>query len=307
MDPILSTIFRVSINPSTTFLEYSLAAIKEAWAPITPSLNYDQYKKEEGWLLEQRATNRFSNFPNIGGNPATRLKIRAPESDEEVFLEANWVADDKIATGYPSVGKMANTYWYCLERLNETRSVIIVNLMASKDVNASYGMFLPTKEGCIVGEKGLLTDKPHGKWMRKVSLVKESCYGDWSHLEIDVGDSKISGYYFPTWKDHADAETEIVAAMIKAIFIEMQGKPNPIIVVNCRAGVGRTGTLLTSLHFYQMIQGGEKDPSKYTLEAIVTVINEFREKRGEAQFVQTASQFVMLCRLIQKFYNQKFS
>ncbi|WP_316357225.1 hypothetical protein [Candidatus Neptunichlamydia sp. REUL1] len=76
-------------------------------------------------------------------------------------MEANWMADDKIATGYPSIGKMANSYWYCLEKLTETYSVIIVNLMASKDVNALYGMFLPTKGGHIVGEKGLLTDKAH--------------------------------------------------------------------------------------------------------------------------------------------------
>ena len=91
------------------------------------------------------------------------------------------------------------------------------------------------------------------------------------------------------------------------IFIEMHEKPNPIIVSNCRAGVGRTGTLLTALHFYQMIQRGEEDPSKYTLEEIVVVINKFRKKRGEAQFVQTERQFIMLCMLIQKSYNQKFS
>jgi len=307
MDTIMPVIHQASINPSTIFLEYSQAAIKETWAPINPSLNYDQYKKEGAVLLKQRVSCGFSNFPNIGGNPATRLKIQAPESEEEVFLEASWIAADKIATGYPSVGKMANTYWYCLERLNKTHSVIIVNLMASKDINALYGMFLPTKEGRIVGEEGLLTDKSHGEWMRKVSLDKESSHGDWSHLEIDIGGSKISGYHFPTWKDHAEAEIEIVATMIEAIFIEMHGKLNPIIVSNCRAGVGRTGTLLTALHFYQMIQRGEKDPSKYTLEAIVAVINEFREKRGEAQFVQTERQFIMLCMLIQKFYNQKFS
>ena len=66
------------------------------------------------------------------------------------------------------------------------------------------------------------------------------------------------------------------------IFIEMHGKPNPIIVSNCRAGVGRTGTLLTALHFHQMIQRGEEDPSKYTLEEIVVVINKFRKKRRSA-------------------------
>ena len=307
MDPIIPVTQRDSINFSNLLLEYSLAAIKKAWAPINPPLNYDQYKKEESLLLKQRASCGFSNFSNIGGNPATRLKIQAPQSEEDVFLEANWVADDKIATGYPSIGKMANSYWYCLEKLSETHSVIIVNLMACRDVTALYGMFLPTKEGHIVGEKGLSTDKAHEEWARKVSLVKETSHGHWSHLEIEIEGSKISGYHFPTWKDQNEAEVEIVSKMIETILIEMQGKSNPLIVSNCRAGVGRTGTLLTALHFYQMIQRGEKDPSKYTLEAIVVVVNEFREKRGEAQFVQTEKQFIMLCRLIQKFYNQKFS
>ena len=83
---------------------------------------------------------------------------------------------------------------------------------------------------------------------------------------------------FPTCKDHAEVEIEMVSAMIESIFIEVHGKSNPIIVSNCRAGFGRTGTLLTALHFYQLIQRGEEDPNKYTLEAIVVVINEFLEK-----------------------------
>ena len=301
----------VTHNPvySVTIFQASLCKIHAAWQPIEPPTYTapDPYKKEEAPTLQLRKEYGFSNFPNIGGNPTTRLKIKAPNSQENVFFEANWVADDKIATGYPSLGVMANSYWYYLDHLSSKQySPIIVNLMADKDVNL-YGRFLPTKEGHMVGKDGLSTVGSHDEWVKTVFLVKKFSFGKWSHLDINLGGCSISGYHFPTWEDHTGTEIEIVAAMIKSIYEEMNNKFNPVVVCNCRAGVGRTGTFLIALHYYQMIQGGKRDPGKYTLSAIIAVIEEFREKRGDMQFLQTKDQFIMLYTLIQTFYQQKFS
>lgn len=290
-------------------LKYSLDKVQEYYEQhLDPSRNYSQYKQENEDLLNRRARYNYSNFQNIGGNPHTRVAFPAPGTNNDVFVEGSWVATDKIASGFPSAGTMVNSYWYSIESLLKTHSVFIVNLMADKDMKGKFKPFLPELELPLeLGSGGLSLLEEHQPWKRTLICKEKKQYTSWFRQVIQCEGHEVPAYVFSLWKDHGSAEIEVVSEMVKMLHEEMKGQSNPVVWCNCRAGVGRTGTFLVALHYYQMIQKGELSPELFTLEAIGEVIGRFREKRGEAQFVQTESQFIMLCQLIQLFYNEKRS
>ncbi|MCB1106613.1 MAG: hypothetical protein KDK76_00785 [Chlamydiia bacterium] len=283
-------------------LQFDEESVKESWGKIAPGYNNSKlYKEEDLTILAAKRQKGFTNFWNIGGNPESRVAFKGPGSEEEVFFEGNWIEDDKIACGYPSIGKICNSYWYTLSQLSQDHSVIIVNLMAERDV-PSYGQFLPGEEGLNVGEEGLSIQGACDRWGAALKLQEMKKDNEWSEMKVGLNGKTFKVFHYGEWIDFNDGNLGAVSELIKAVYGEM--KSGGVVVANCRAGVGRTGTFLTALHFYQMIQKGELDPEKYTLESIVTTLNSFRERRGDVQFVQTDKQFVMLLTLIQKFYKE---
>ena len=159
----ITTIRKTELRHSSesSFLDFSEAEILERWKDLPSDPNC--YKLESAFYLTNRCIDGLTNFPNIGGNDQTRPQL--VHEDEKIFVEANWITDQLIATGYPKVGRMRDHYWYMVHSLlQQKKTVFIVNFMHQDDLLQYGGWFFPTKENPSVEAKVQ-------SWERKVSWV----------------------------------------------------------------------------------------------------------------------------------------
>lgn len=296
----ITSLKKTKITHSSEFplLDFTEAEMIEAWRQFPDDRNC--YKLESEFCLDSRCGEGFTNFPNIGGNFHTRPKLILDE--EEVFIEANWITDRLIATGYPTAGKMRDHYWYMVHSLlQEKKNVFIINFMHQDDINPYGGWFFPTKDSPTIESKVK-------SWERKISFISKEQKEGWERQTHTMDDLPFSLFHYPTWKDHGMGEEEIVIALLKELYESMQKAPNAVAILGCRAGVGRTGTFTVLFYFYSLLQ--EKKTlckEDFDLKAIQRKIIEYREARGDVQFVQTSKQFMMLCRVVQRLYNEAIS
>jgi protein tyrosine phosphatase len=103
-------------------------------------------------------------------------------------------------------------------------------------------------------------------------------------VSVDNVTKKIQRYHFSEWPDFGSIDIKKLAELVDG----MEKVQNPNIWVHCRAGVGRTGTLITSYFVKEKITKGEirKDNLDNSLMALIL---DLRQQRGPG-FVQTAGQ-----------------
>ncbi|QVL57084.1 MAG: hypothetical protein KFB93_06800 [Simkaniaceae bacterium] len=225
-------------------LNFPESEILSVWESLPNDPNC--YKLEPEFRLRSRCLAGLTNFPNIGGNHETRPKLES--AGKEVFVEANWITDELIATGYPKAGKIRNHYWYMVHSLlKENRAVFLVNFMHGGDISPYGGWFFPTEEEPEIEIEVKSFDG-------SVSLVFQEDREEWHKYAYNMNGIPLSLFHYPTWKDHGEGEEKIVIDLIKELYISIKGAINPAIVLNCRAGVGRTGTFAILYYFYSLTQ-----------------------------------------------------
>lgn len=270
------------LHSESQYLAFSDDEILKGWELVDPYFQYegkellkvDHYKSEPEHKLVQRCTSGKTNFPNIGGNPSTRIT-----EDDESFVEANRITPYFIATGYPTFGIMRENYWKMVSTLQKTHTVFIVNFMSEADVKGYGGWFF--KPFDMKGRKFL------------VSILNHN-------------DQPIYFYHYPFWKDHGEGDRKVVAEIIRQMYEATTSLKAPLIIANCRAGVGRTGTFANLFHFYKkMKEDMTLRKEDFSIKAIIENIRNFRGERGDQQFVQSKAQFIMLCRMVEFFFNEE--
>lgn len=208
------------------------------------------------------------NFPDIVGSPLTRVQLK-----NDKFIEANWITKNKIAAGYPTRGYMRDTYWEMIKTLKtQGHTPIIVSLIHEKQVSKFGDWFY----------RRLESDRKNDPWE-----------------ETTEGGATIINY--PEWEDYAGASVKVVDRLVRYVADLLKTSEKSVVISNCRGSVGRTGTFLTALDFYQQIQAGDRNPNHYTVEKIMERVQHFRKQRGSDQFVQVKAQRTMLCELVKGF------
>lgn len=93
-------------------------------------------------------------------------------------------------------------------------------------------------------------------------------------------------FHLTRWQDFSEGSLEILTELVKIV------EKNPKMLIHCRAGIGRTGTLITAVLLKEKIEKGEITKENFD-ESLNNLILSLREKRGPG-FVQTCAQFEML-------------
>ena len=276
---LVQDITKMSIKSNT--LNFSDDGIESAWEELNPYrfengkevVKEDPYKREEAKSLTMRYWQGLTNFENIGGNPETRVT-----NDETSFVEGNWITPYLIATGYPSQGKMRDNYWEMVKMLQKAHTVFIVNFMNVSEIGGYGGWFFDSNG---------MDDKKY-----VVSVLSPT-------------DQPIYFYHYPNWKDHGEGDRKVIRQIIEQLYDATSPLKQPLIIVNCRAGVGRTGTFANLFHFYKKIKESKKLlKDDFSIKAIVENVKAFRGERGDQQFVQSKAQFFMLCRMVEYYFNE---
>ncbi len=123
--------------------------------------------------------------------------------------------------------------------------------------------------------------------LKERNKVSSEFYISSYQVEINGEKKTVERLHFLGWKDFHGAGLEALQLVIDRIEPHLKQGLTPII--HCRAGVGRTGTLITILTLIELFRQGSL--TKHNLESVVEeVIMKGRECRGPG-FVQTKNQF----------------
>ena len=96
-------------------------------------------------------------------------------------------------------------------------------------------------------------------------------------------------YHFNDWPDGGDLPLDKFNEVI-SIAESLGGEPT---LVHCRAGVGRTGCVITALLLKEKILKGTITTENF-FEKLVELVLQLREKRGPS-FIQTERQWNLVC------------
>lgn len=114
--------------------------------------------------------------------------------------------------------------------------------------------------------------------------------------KLQYGDLEktVTRIHFDKWTDHGAIKVENLRILVDQLESYKDNRP----LIHCRAGIGRTGTLITAAILKASINDGDFDAidvdEDYVLsEKISTIIEKLRMQRGEG-FVQELSQFELL-------------
>ena len=101
----------------------------------------------------------------------------------------------------------------------------------------------------------------------------------------------INRFHYADWKDFGTVSMPTLNLLVRKIET-LSPNPKNLVWIHCRAGVGRTGTLITALILKEKIKSGELN--KENLDAsLVDIIVELRKQRGPL-FVQQKAQLDLL-------------
>lgn len=323
---LLVVISSITLFCSLYFKLYSLNAKKQA--DMQPFLfldsvkkgNYEQAKK----LLESLDTSlqkEFAGLFDLLQNKKTSNSL-SKLSPNELFQELTFetktppnLSEDKVYHRFTDVicakdtavcvGK--NVYFHGNEvgKGISIRYFIASQAPSSKDV-AVFWQAVFAKHDLIVDlttkldkiESYYPTDKEHPSTFDPLSVAlmksEEDSEGAILHTykisnALTKEEKIIQRYHYPEWIDFGTVSVSLLDKLVKKLEAEFKGTSAWI---HCRAGVGRTGTLITAYYLKEGILN--KTITKDNLEAeLVKMILALRLQRSDL-FVQTEEQLDLL-------------
>lgn len=220
-------------------------------------------------------------FVDIRCPKETHVKIDG--QTPQVYLHANDVKFDQhhyIATQYP---KQKPLFWLASKECS-----LIVDLTNGADMTKGLVSYAPqVGDSAQYGE--VIVD------CQEIIHGTESSFNTYTY-QIQKGSevessSTVSRLHYTGWPDHhgiAKEDLDRLTEIIKCY----QAKSEKPILVHCRAGVGRTGTIIVACEMKKLIKAGSITQDNL-LPTLKSLILEGRKQRGP-YFVQTSSQLQAL-------------
>lgn len=223
--------------------------------------------------------------------PPTKTIVKISEKES---LNGNFVSLVEgrvfIATQAPRMGSES----FIAERLFwraviETQPSAIINLTVEREQCDGYISKGPDAI-LMRGENGVT------EFLDRVGTVSESEHFLFSsHTIKEMETEKSASFEYvkvKEWKDRHDISVEALVALIEKIESFHKTHPERPVLVHCRAGIGRTGTLIvaSAIKLFAEMGNLHKENYKTYISALVLAA---RKQRGSGT-VQTNKQFMLL-------------
>lgn len=237
--------------------------------PLEVDVDFETLKEETAQLTFNYTDEVVGRFTDVKCPSETAVKAG------DKGFHGNWV---RMPDGYSYIATQApvyldfGTFWQTAFENNG----IIVDLTTPRDRIESYcpssGVDFFGK--CMITHTGTEEIDEHFK------LYTYS-------VTINGQEREVQRLHFDAWKDYNGTGLESLNKLVEIIDGKMESGKTPI--VHCRAGIGRTGTLISVLTLRNLQKQG-RITDKNVNETVKNVILTGRKCRGPA-FVQSKSQF----------------
>ncbi len=272
----------LSKDLETIFLQ--IQPVSKAFSTIDFKTEFDRLRKKtqamfaevkEGAQIELLLCNQSCRFDDIFCPLATWVGIGSPEG---LYLHANHVtlADATcIATQYPLHIPL---FWMLCDK-----DALIVDLTNQGDMQKGLVSYVPLSKGETLSINGTTINCKDEKTL--TFNLKEYRYsGDEGRKEIDARRIHYTG-----WDDHRGLDDRLSELNQIVDLVEEALSKKQQVIIHCRAGVGRTGTVLVAAALKRLIRQGKVDASNLN-QVIDDLVLEGRRQRGP-ESVQTVAQY----------------
>lgn len=249
-------------------------------------------------------------FPDIQCPESSAVQL-STNNGRPVYVHANYVSmgygRQAIAAMQP-VHNVKNTpshlaeFYQLLGNASNTNDTTVLDLRSNTDFeNGSHNYCPPLGGKCVI-------EIPQRKETIQISTLNEQTNSENNckeiTLRIQVGTQapkNVKVIQFRAWPDHGVVTSDELRALREMVTQPLNQDQR--LITHCRAGVGRTGTLLAYEHLHHdliqhgngksMINANGKVNRKKLLQAIGQVVAQGRMERGP-YFVQKEDQFKLL-------------
>lgn len=288
-----------------TALETNTARARPKWKFVQNPAVPDLYRKSEAQAERHQAVlPRFADIGNPVRGTALPDRVRRVEGSVTPFLHANHIdlycGMQFIGSQLPMAGEVSGFHRMLLDQ--NVRLVVDLTRPEECDDSARYA---PAKGRTILAPDSTLRVS-----CKAVShLPAEQTHLKKLLIEEDGSTAReVIRLHFKGWPDHGVITPTSLMRLADRV-ASCNDDPDRPIVVHCRAGVGRTGTLITYLAARMRIQkqlqsNGTICTPELVANTLMQVVAKGRMDRGP-MFVQTEAQFSLaLATLLQTFAKQ---
>lgn len=282
-----------------------LKAVKRLTSGLSPAMN----------KIKQvfRALNEYAGFATqeMANVPSCFAEIECPATSRvmaNVPIHANVVS---LGDGRQAVAAMQPVHTQGSETSNlpafyhmltSEPNTTVVDLRSHKDFTQGSFDYCPAVNSTRVIQDAATGEQIRITTLKRTPLPKAQSNELTVRVQIGAQEPKtIKVIQFKNWPDHGVITPDQLRSLRSHIGLELSR--NRHVITHCRAGVGRTGTLLAYEHLHHdliernngraILNPNGKVDSKKLLRAITEVVAQGRIERGP-YFVQSEEQFALL-------------
>ncbi len=273
-------------------LEINTECFKSKWQflhnPGTRELSFMSNAQAE---RNRRFLPRFNDINPVKSS-AIADPIRSVEPGVTPYLNANRV-DLRCGVGFiacqlPVASEVPGFHQMLMD--NKVGLIVDLTLPSERDDTARY---VPAsgKVLCAQGQSLQVACGKKSRLLREKIHMKELCLRDGANVQT------VKRLHFKGWPDQGVISSKNLTSLADRVE-SLNPDPSKPIVVHCRAGVGRTGTLMSFIAARKRLQervrlnDGLCDP-KLAAQTLMEVVAKGRIDRGPS-FVQTEQQFALI-------------